>query len=479
VDRLACVSVPAFPLQLLLRRHPEWAAYPVAVVAEDRPQGLILWVSERTRRAGVLPGLRYAEGLSLMPDLRAGVVPPAEIKEGIEALTERLTRFTPEIEPASKEPGAFWLSAAGLSLLHPSLEQWARSIRSDLGAAGFRATVVVGFTRFGTYAVARARERTVVFDDPSREQAAARQIQLDRLDLNPDFRDTLSKLGVKTVDALLSLPAEGLLERFGSGAYYLYQMASDELWAPLQPCAAEEPIQQRLVLDTAETDVTRLLFLIKRLLHPLLAMLVVRGEALAELILRLLLDRSGWREERVRPAVPTLDAIQVLDLVRLRLETMGLSAGVIEVELTVQGSPATREQLRLVAGPPQRDLDAANRALARLRAEFGDQAVVLAKLTDRHLPEASFAWEPLERLVLPRPREGALRSLVRRILTKPTPLPLRQLPSKLLGPYIVSGGWWAEEAHREYYFGEAPGGDLLWLYYDNRRGEWFLHGRVE
>ena len=51
---------------------------------------------------------------------------------------------------------------------------------------------------------------------------------------------------------------------------------------------------------------------------------------------------------------------------------------------------------------PTRDLDAANRALARLRAEFGDEAVVYAKLTDGHLPEARFTWEPLTRVKLPK-----------------------------------------------------------------------------
>src|SRR3989304_5548879 len=51
--RLACVDLPAFPLQLLLKRRPEWAAQPVAVVAEDKPQGLVLWVNEKARQFGV------------------------------------------------------------------------------------------------------------------------------------------------------------------------------------------------------------------------------------------------------------------------------------------------------------------------------------------------------------------------------------------------------------------------------------------
>ena len=60
MDRLACVNCAAFPLQLLLKRHPEWSAYPAAVIAEDKPQAMILWVNEKARRAGVRSELRFA-----------------------------------------------------------------------------------------------------------------------------------------------------------------------------------------------------------------------------------------------------------------------------------------------------------------------------------------------------------------------------------------------------------------------------------
>jgi protein ImuB len=478
---ICCVSLPAFPLQLLLRRHPEWAAHPVAVVAEDRPQGLILWVNEAARRAGVLPGLRYAAGQSLTADLRAGVVPPTEIEEAVAALAERLGRFTPEVEPSTEEPGVFWLSASGLDRLYRSLDAWTRTIAADLDSAGFRATVVVGFTRFGTYAVARARKGVLVFDDPAQERAAAQRVQLDRLDLDPDLRDTLSKLGMGTVGALLSLPASGLFERFGPEAYHFHRVASGDLWAPLQPHQAEEPVRQSLLLDHPETDATRLLFLVKRLLHPLLIALVARGEALSGLTLRLLLDGGGWLDERVCPAAPTLDAVQVLDLVRLRLEAAELPAGVVEIKLTASGVPATPEQLRLVVERPRRHLDAANRALARVRATFGDGAVVRARLADGHLPEASFRWEPLDRVVFPRPREVALKSLVRRIFARPVALPTPPgHPSVTLhGPHIVSGGWWMREVHREYYFAETRHGELLWVFFDPNRRQWFFQGKVE
>jgi len=504
--RLGCVDLPAFPLQLLFKRHPEWTAYPAAVVAEDKPQGLVLWVNEKARQLGVLPGLRYAAALSLASGLHAAEISPAEIESAVTELTPRLMRFTPEVEPSVEEPGVFWLNGAGLKLLYASPVKWAQALRASIEASAFHATVVVGFTRFATYAVAKAEKGIVVFRDPAEEQHAAHKIPLDRLDLDPDFRDTLFKLGVKTVGGLLSLPSGGLRERFGPKAHRLYRMAAGELWTPFNPRAPEEPIMQRHILDDPESDANRLLFLIKQLLHPMLAALAARAQALATLWLSFLIDRGNWLKEQIRPAAPTLEAIQILDLVRLRLESLRFSAGVIEMELNAEGCAATREQLRLFAEGPTRDLDAANRALARLRAEFGDQAVVQAKLKDGHLPEARFSWEPLTRVELPRNdltslndlnglNDPTTKVLVRRIAARPILLPGEPRPThedgwllvgakygsidKLTGPYILSGGWWNREIHREYYFAETRRGDFLWLYYDRRRRRWFLQGWVE
>ncbi|MBZ0168227.1 DNA polymerase IV, devoid of proofreading, damage-inducible protein P [Candidatus Methylomirabilis lanthanidiphila] len=508
MDRLACVNLPALPLQLLLRRHPEWAIHPVAVIAEDRPQGFICYMNAAAHKAGVRPGLRYAAGCSLAADLRAGVVSPAEIDEAVQAIIEQLRRFTPEVEPSVEEPGIFWLNGTGLTRLYPSYEVWARLIVTDLNGTGFRATVMVGFTRFGTYAVTRAHDGTsaarlikpVVFDNPADERAAARRVQLEYLEIDPDLRDTLAKLGVTTVGAFLALPVGGLLTRFGEAAYRLHRMASGELWTPLQPLKPQEPIRQRLLLDDPETDAMRLLFRLKGLLHPLLKALAIRGEALAGLTLRLQLDGGEQHEEQIRPAAPTLDPVQLLDLIRLRLETVELPDGVIEIELEASSILALAEQHRLIAERPRRDLETANRALARIRATFGDEAVGRVRLADGHLPEASFRWEPLNQVISSEPDNksqglgGALetrnskletkeRSLVRRIFTKPVPLrlpPKGGVTSPLLhGPYIVSGGWWGRETHRDYYFAETRRGELLWVYHDPNRRYWFLHGTVE
>lgn len=174
----ACVDIRALPLQLLLRAHPEWKARPVVVVDRDKPQGIILWANHHARACRILPGLRYAAGLALSRDLCGGVVGEAEIADAKEQLTQRLWAFSPRIEPAA-ETGVFWLDASGLRFLFPSLEAWAANICGDLRALQFAAVVAVGFSRFGSYAAARANRGNIVFGNAAEERAQVRLPVLD------------------------------------------------------------------------------------------------------------------------------------------------------------------------------------------------------------------------------------------------------------------------------------------------------------
>src|SRR5512147_2676610 len=97
---IACLILPEFPLQVLLRRHPAWREHAVAVVDRDAAQGVILWANEKARASRVLPGMRYAAALSLLPELRAGEVVASEIGAGVESLAQALRFYTPDVEPS-------------------------------------------------------------------------------------------------------------------------------------------------------------------------------------------------------------------------------------------------------------------------------------------------------------------------------------------------------------------------------------------
>jgi protein ImuB len=285
-------------------------------------------------------------------------------------------------------------------------------------------------------------------------------------------------------------------------------MATGDFDLPPQTLLEEQPVAVEADLEPPECDVERLVFRIKHHLDPLLAQLAARGRALAALELRLRVECGPVSEHVIRPAAPTLDAVQLLGLVRLRLEAAPPAAAVQALALAVDSLPARHQQDSLFAVRPERDRAAAARALARLRAAFGDDAVVRARLANGHLPEAQFAWERLERLpaqprtaarpvspapVVPSVPSPPQRVLVRRLFATPVLLPPRppQEPdgwllrgldhgpvARFSGPYVISGAWWRREIQRDYYIAEMRAGDLLWIYYDRRRRHWFLHGVV-
>ncbi len=500
--RVACVDLPALALQLLLREHPRWRELPVAVLEADRPQAKLLGVNEHARALQVLPGMRFSAARSLANTLRAAVVTADQLEAASAELFAALLEFSPRVEPAG--PGCFYVDPNGMVLLWGHLEVWARAIHDRLSSLGFTNTVVVGFHRHRVHAIARTHASlAMVIDDRHREARMAAVVPLDRLDLSARLRDELAGLGVRTLGHFLALPGPELRLRFGSEAERLHQRASEGRWQPLR---AREPIESfgsTLAIEPAESDLARLLFAIKPVLERLLVQLADRSMAMSALVLRLQFERVTWpnpapepHEHRIEPAAPTLDGQQILDLIRLRLDAIELPSPIEALRLELEGQQVSAGQIALFRVQTRRDLGAADRALARLRASFGDEAVTHATLLAAHLPEARFRWSPTARTGFPAPErmrvDGDLPPRIRRLRHRPLaiarPGRAAEVPTRpgrpddwiaLHGPVRASGGWWVREVERDYYYAETRTGAVLWVFFDRPRQRWYLHGRVD
>ncbi len=487
--RTACINIRALPLQLLMRKHPEWKRKPVAVVEKENPQSPILWVNPAAGRAGIRTGMRYAAALSLDRNLCAGTVSEREIQAAVRQVHRLLERFSPRIEPSNDEPGIFWVDASGLDKLHTSLEDWARQIDARLSRLALKAGIVVGFGRFGSYAVARSASRVIVFPSPEVEQTESRMVRLLHLQIDPKLRDRLEKLAVHTVSDFLALPAGGIMHHLGEEAWNLYRFASGTLSLPIQSRKIPEPLRVRIDLDEPESNARRLLFWIRRRLDPLLRATAARCQAVAALHLQLLLEDGERHRQRIQPARPTLEAPVLLDLLRLHLETVSFRAPPVELALEAEGVYVSAETLDLLQQNPRRNLEAALDALARVRAEFGPDSVLSARLKPGHLPEARFEWQPFGKLAVANPQPVPLRPLVRRVHACPEHLEGASLyhaknrkPTPGAGHppgHAISGGWWHREVRRDYRFVTTRRGERLWIYYDEQTHRWYAQGRVE
>ena len=494
--RLACVLVPALPLQLVLRAHPEWQDDPVVVVEDDRPMAPILWSNRAARAQRIVPGLRFAQARALSSRLHAEVVSQATIEAAVEALLATLLPCSPRIEPILVQPGLFWVDPEGLSGLFGDYERWARTVHGRLAAERFVAAVVVGFSRGPLWAIGSTRADTLVVKDAVEEQRLCGRVPLDRLGLPPALVSELALLGVERVGSLLALPLSQLRTRYGAEAARVHQFLSGKTWSPLLPRVPELPLRLELEVEPPDDDLARLSFGFKAVLQRALPQLRAEQHAVTAIELRLSLERGGERSERIEAAAPTLDAVQLVELIRLRLSGADLGGKVAYITLELEHLRVHPLQLGIAHddGKKKRDFEAAGRAIARLRASFGAQAVTRARLREAHLPEASFRFEPVAELTLPRELQAPSDPpLVRRLYPKPVPLdsPASHEPERWLGthgavramhgPYRIAGGWWSPRGARErdYCFVETQTGELLWLFYDRARRRWLMHGSVE
>jgi protein ImuB len=489
MNRIACVDVPALPLQILRRDEPEWAGMPLAVVAADLPQALVLWVSRSARELGVRAGMRYAAALGICPELRAAPVSEKRIAEVRAELVGALHRYSPRVEPDAERAGVIWVDPTGIVSLFGSLERWARAVWAELGARDFFGAVVVGFERMPCWAVARTRRDAMVIRDRDEERRLAGRVSIRCLDLPSELENALHLLGVRTLDDWLALPPGDISVRFGPDAARLHARFRGAMSEPMTPVPMPEPIAIEAELDPPDDDQARLLFCIKGALHALDGALASRAMALAALSIVLFLERGRSHREMLRPSRASRDAGALLDLVRLRLSSLALPGRVERIRLEAEPAPLETTQLSLIGGTRRRDPEAVSRGLARLRAAFGEEAVTRARLEEAWLPERQFRWEPARSVAAPRPFDGDPRDppLVRRLLPSPRALPSdrdgkpRTQPpiTAMIGPYRLQSGWWAHGVVRDYWYAEREDGALLWLYRDAALDRWFVQGIVD
>lgn len=481
---LACVNAADLPLQLLLKKHPQWRDLPAAVVSKDSPYGRVLTANVQAKEYGILPGLRYAAGLSFTLELRADTIPDSEIRAQIASIAAALRRLSPRVEVHDSETGVFWLDAGGLSSLFQNMEAWCGKVRNSLLEMGYQATVAVGFSRFGCYAAAKSARDQVIFTHAQDERAAALKAGIDILSFPAEVLERLEMLGVRTVGSFLDLPAGGLRKRFGPEVERLYEFAAGALDLPLQPTEEEREPEYFHKLPCPEASSVRLLKFLQRSLDALTGSVQSRHRLIRELRISFVLEDEELALEPILPSRPSADSGLLLELIALRLDNRRLPGAAEAVRIAALTVPERNIQTELFPSSSTESFQEVDKVFSRLRATFGNSCVQRARLEDEHLPELSYSWENLERLRLAGEKSGAeeqnedRRRAVRRIFAHPRTPPHLHVP-KLWGPYPLSSRWWSEEQRRDYFYAETSNGEILWLYFDRLGKQWLQIGVLE
>ena len=397
MDRLACVSIPAFELQLLIRRNPHWQDLPAVVISESKPLGRVIAANRSALKSGVRPDMRYAQALSLRPDLQAAVISPQERGDSQEEIRSLLYEFAPSMESARfAHSTIFWLDVRGFSRLYSSYRRWGEELLSSLKSFGFLGACAVGWSRLGTFAAAQKPGEVRIFESPEEESRATRNTAVRYLPIAPFVKERLSHLGIRSVEEFLRLPKGGVRSRFGRSVDGIYAISAQGEGVPVQGSSPVEPNRVRRVCMPSLRRVTPILKNIGELLQEVTRAAAHRQSRIRSISIYLRDESGETRQEDLTPAEPTREAALLLKLCELRLSRLSWKEPVEEIVIEAEEERSWLEQQDLFLHTPRRRPERGRRALALLQARLGEGSVLRAELLDSHLPENAFLWHPFD-----------------------------------------------------------------------------------
>ena len=299
----ACIFVPDFPVQAVLRAEPELRSQPVAVLEGKPPLQKVFAVNEKARRIGVGPGmprlqLEECGELALRP---RSLLAEAETHG---TLLECAQSFSPRVEDAACD--TILLDLAGLEALFGPPPKIARGLHRRVFELGVEANVAVAANVDTAMLAARGFSGVNVIPE-GQEAARLGTLPVDVLFMGGQdaerFLETFERWGIRDLHALATLPEVALSERLGQEGVFLQQLARGAIFRDL--VSVEDPpiFEKAVELEYPLVLLEPLAFLLNQLLEEICARLASYALATQELILRLELSGRYYDEtDCVAPA---------------------------------------------------------------------------------------------------------------------------------------------------------------------------------
>jgi len=398
----ACIFVPNFPVQAILRAEPELRSQAVAVLEGKAPLQKVFAVNEKAQRAGISIGMTKLQ-VETCPEIifRDRSLPQESVAHA--ALLDGAQSFSPKVEDVACD--TILIDLGGVQTLFGPLPAITQAISHRTEEFGLKANVAVASNAdTATLAAHGFPGVSVIPDGKEAEQLGNLGVEvmlrmLDPLEeQNIRIFETLQCWGVRTLRGLAALPDIALSERLGQTGLYLQRLARGEIHRVLAPVEPPLVFEEAIELDYPIVLLEPLAFLLNRMLEQVCSRLAARALATQELRLELELE-NGWQDDDaiatahrrrfcriLRLPVPLLDPRTFLKLLQLDLNAHPPGAPISKLFLAAEPTPPRPEQnhLFLLPAPEPQKLEL---TLAKIAGIVGDEKVGSLQLLDTHRPE--------------------------------------------------------------------------------------------
>ena len=416
--RTAALRCPDWPVTAARRREPALVGVPVAVVDRGQRGLRVVAASAEARAEGVTRGLRRREAEARCAGLVVLDVDEAGDARAFEEVARAVEQHVPRL--VLHEPGALSFATRGPSRYFGGDDALAQLVVEAVAGLGIT-DATIGIAA-GVFAAGLAASRSLVVErGETVEFLATWPVSVLAGPVEASYGDgaalvdLLARLGLRTLGDYAALPESAVAARFGPPGLLAHRLARGE--PGHEPLAREVPpeLVETMELDPPATRVDEVAFAAKALADRLLGRLDAMGCCCTRVVVEAETEHGErltrcWRHEGA------LTPSTLVARVRWQLEAWlvasdsgvaapgATAADAADAEMVTGGLtvlrlapddviPATGRQLGFWGGDPAA-ADRAGRALARVQALLGSDAVATALPVGGRTPLERVRWVP-------------------------------------------------------------------------------------
>ncbi|UCE25250.1 MAG: DNA polymerase Y family protein [Candidatus Zixiibacteriota bacterium] len=524
-DRIACVTVPNFPIAICLRVDQPLQDKPVALVEVDSgsprisDSSPILAVSDIAANTGVTCSMTVAQAKSYCPDLVVKVRDTKREKAASAKLRDLLFTASPLIEET--DPGCFFLDASGLNWLYKNENKLALKLVSLITPLRLPVQVGIANNKF----VAKAAAQTSPIDSftvvPAKtEPRFLNSLTIDYLPFSDDTREKLLALGLKTIGQVAAFPSNEMTARFGQEGAVISRLSRGDDTNFFLPEMAHVKISARVSLFEPLQSTQAIIAHVEKTLTKLLEKLNRTDRGCREVDIKLHLETNGqmrtsaahntWQksEQSLHLALKQVVGTPHKFIGRLvnQLNSYRLPAGVMDITITIpEVLPLVSSQMELMRASGsfgQMGTSAAHKFSdnARINSELRQVRLMFPAIHNAVIPDNNFGFYPVDqknksskadktgdaccqyslnpiaglRLVSPAQKASVVtgRKKLRQLRLNNHTKPIIGQN----GPWELSGEWWKYGFDRLYYEVQTTDHQFYLLYFDRQASDWYVQG---
>src|SRR6202166_2299863 len=418
----ACIFIPDFPAQAIIRFDPESRARPVAILSGRPPLEKVIALNERARQLGVDAGVTKSQ-LEAWENLALRTRSESHEASAHAALLDCAQAFSPEVEDTS--PGTALLNLAGLAPLLGTLPKIARDLAQRVSQVGLDANIAVAANPDAALLAGRGFPGVTLIPG-GREAERLGDLPVDVLletfsfDAEQATRwvETFDRWGIRKLRALAALPEVPIIERLGQQGLRLQKLARGAASRDLRLLEPRLIFAESVELEYPIVLLEPLAFLLNRMLEQVCARLSAQALAVQELRVELELATAHAHDgesftSTLAPAdtgtftrpltrtfirtfirtlhlpIPMLDAKVFLKLLQLDLQAHPPGAPIVKIRLSAEPARPRALQSGLFQ-PVFPEPEKLELTLARIAGIVGEGRVGSVELLDSHR-EGAFA----------------------------------------------------------------------------------------